>query len=283
MMAKTPPKMNAEADAADTRSFSWRPIAASIDLALSLSRRDVLSRYRGSLLGFTWSFISPLFLLVIYTFIFGVVLKNEWPGSRGGIGGFAVMLFCGLIPFNFFNEALTRGSQSIVSSPNFVKRIAFPTAILPLVTIFSALFHACMSLVILIGMNFLFTGALPLSSLLAPVVILPLVVFAAAANLVCATIGVFVRDVGHLLGILFSMLLFASPIFYPASMFPENLQWIAFVNPIAYGASNLRKILVLGEGLHWGVWGLFMLVSFLALAVANAYHQRLKARFADVL
>lgn len=275
--------MRAEAGGADETRFSWHSLAASLDLAVSLSRRDVLSRYRGSLLGFTWSFISPLFLLVIYTFIFGVVLKNEWPGSKGGIGGFAVMLFCGLIPFNFFNESLTRGSQSIVSSPNFVKRIAFPTAVLPLVTTFSALFHASMSMIILIVMNFVFTGSLPLSTLLVPLVILPLVVFASAANLVCATIGVFIRDVGHLLGILFSMLLFASPIFYPVSMFPENLQWIAFVNPIAYGAANLRKILVLGEGLNWESWAVFMLASFVALAVAYVYHQRLKARFADVL
>lgn len=264
-------------------SSQWRRLVSLFDLTIGLSRRDILSLYRGSLLGFTWSFISPLFLLVIYTFIFGVVLKNKWPGIEGGIGGFAVMLFCGLIPFNFFNEALSRGSKAITNSPNFVKRIAFPTIVLPLVTVLSSLFHACMSLIILMVMNFLFTGALPLSALLVPVVMLPIAIFAFAANLVCATVGVFIRDVSHLLGILFSMLLFASPIFYPATMFPAGLQWLAFLNPIAYGATNLRKTIVLGEGLHWASWSLFMLISLLALALARAYHQRLKARFADVL
>lgn len=160
-----------------------------IELVILLSKRDVMSRYRGSLLGFTWSFISPLFLLLVYTGVFGFVFKQTWPGVSTGISGFAVMLFCGLIPFSFFNEALSRGSQSILATPNFVKRVAFPTNVLPLVTTLSALVHAFISFIILIVMNFIFTHSMPATTWLVPIVMIPIIIIAIGASLVCATVS----------------------------------------------------------------------------------------------
>ena len=254
-----------------------------VDLTFALSKRDVLMRYRGSVLGLAWSFISPLSLLIIYTFVFGAVMKNKWPGAGDSIAGFAIMLFCGLIPFNFINESLSRGSQSIIATPNFVKRIAFPTQILPIVAALSALVHALISLLMLLGIIVFFRHSLPLTSLLAPVVMLPLVIMSIAGGIILATVGVFIRDIGHLLGVVFSMLLFASPIFYPASMFPARLQWLVFINPIAYGASNLRKVMVLGEPINLQSWLAMMVVGGAGLILALAYHRRLRERFSDVL
>jgi lipopolysaccharide transport system permease protein len=240
-------------------------------------------KYRGSILGFLWSFLTPLVLLAIYTAVFGLVFRATWPGGQGGMGEFAVMIFCGLIPFNFYNETLSKASQVIVSSPNYVKRIAFPTEVLPLVMMLSAFVHAVINMLVLLLAAALLLGHLPWTVIFLPLIWLPIVISAAACALLVASVGVFLRDVGHLIGVAFSALLFASPILYPASQIPQRLHFLLFVNPIAFGAANFRKTLVMGQMPQWSSWVAFTCASFLFLVLAAGYFERIRRRFADVI
>jgi lipopolysaccharide transport system permease protein len=255
-----------------------------MDLVLALTKRDVLLKYKGSILGLLWSFITPFFLLAIYTVVFGLIFKAKWGGTgQGGWGEFVVMLFCGMIPFNFYNEAMLKSCYSIASAPNYVKRIAFPTEVLPLVMTLSTLVHAAISCAVLLGAVMFMMHTFHWSFLLLPVIWLPVMISAWACALVVASVGVFIKDLGHVLSLAFNVLLFASPIFYSDAMVPEAFRFTLFINPIAYAASNLRNVCVLGMGLNWTSWGLFMGVSVIGLVVAAAYFQMLRRRFADVL
>jgi lipopolysaccharide transport system permease protein len=253
------------------------------DLVWALSKRDVLLKYRGSLLGTLWPFITPLVLLAIYTVVFGMIMNLSWGTYDMGLGGFAVMLFCGLIPFNFFNEALSRSSQIIVSSPNYVKRVAFPTDALPVVVNISALIHAAISLLILVVVQFLFIGHVAWTAIYLPIVWIPLILSAMACSLLVAAIGVFIRDLPHMLGLIFSALFFLTPIIYPADMVPQVMRFMLYINPIAYAASNTRYCMVLGITPNWTSWGLFTLCSTGGLMLATMYFSYVRKRFADVL
>jgi lipopolysaccharide transport system permease protein len=255
-----------------------------MDLVAALTKRDVLLKYRGSILGFLWSFITPFFLLAIYTAVFGLIFKAKWGGTgQGGWKEFVVMLFCGLIPFNFYQEAIAKSCQSIVSAPNYVKRIAFPTEVLPLVMTLSAFVHAAINCAVLMGFVMILMRSFHWTFLLLPLIWLPVLISAWACALVAASVGVFIRDLGHLISLAFNVLMFVSPIFYSDSMVPARFRFTLFLNPIAYAASNLRKVCVLGVNLNWESWCLFMGVSLAGLLLAAGYFQMLRRRFADVL
>lgn len=255
-----------------------------MDLVVSLTKRDVLLKYRGSILGFLWSFITPFCLLAVYTVVFGLIFKARWGGTgQGGWGEFVVMLFCGLIPFNFYNESILKSCASISSAPNYVKRIAFPTELLPLVMTLSTLVHAMISCVVLLIAAMFLMDSLHGSFLLLPIIWLPVLISAWACALVVASVGVFLRDIAHILALAFNVLMFASPIFYSDAMVPPLLRFTLFINPIAYAASNLRNVCIQGLDMNWYSWGLFMGVSLVAVVLAATYFQMLKRRFADVL
>jgi lipopolysaccharide transport system permease protein len=261
----------------------FKGLANRADLLWALSKRDILQKYRGSMLGLCWSFITPLVLLGIYTVVFGTIIKMSWGPEDTGLGGFAIMLFCGMIPFNFFSEVLTRSSQVIPGSPNYVKRISFPTEILPFMVNISGLVHALISLVILMIAQLLLVGEIAWTAALVVLVWIPVVISALACSLFVAAVGVFVRDLPHFMGLAFSALFFLTPIIYPASRVPEKLRFILFINPIAFAASNIRKLLVYGLTPNWISLLLYTAVSLAALYIAMLYFDNIKRRFADVI
>ncbi len=259
---------------------SWR---GNIRIIGVLTRREVFERYRGSLLGILWSFITPLLLMLIYTLVFSVVFRMQWSLEETGFGYFALMLYCGLIPFNFFSEVISKSSRLFVNSPNYVKKIAFPIEILPCVTAASALVHALISMGILTVGIALLIGKFQWTLLYLPVMWLPFVLCSLALSLFLATIGVFVRDIEHVVGLALSVLFFATPIFYSTARVPPSMHWILFVNPVAYAAANMRKIFVLGLPPTWSSWWALMAVgAALLLAVAGWFHL-IRRRFADVV
>jgi len=145
------------------------------DLIRQFTQREVEGRYRGSFLGLFWSFINPLVMLLIYTFVFGVVFKARWSqGGQSSLGQFALVLFCGLIPFNVFAECMNSAPTMIVGVPNYVKKVVFPLEILPVSVMGSALFHSAISLSILLVANWLIRGNVQWTLVLLPLVALPL-------------------------------------------------------------------------------------------------------------
>ena len=144
-------------------------------ILLQFVRRDILGRYRGSLLGMGWAFVTPILMLGVYTFVFVGVFRARWPGAEDGSGvTFALQLFAGLMVFNLFAEVTAQAPNLILSQPNLVKKVVFPLEILPFVALGSGLFHLMLSLSVLLVGALLVNHGLPWTVLLLPLVLLPL-------------------------------------------------------------------------------------------------------------
>lgn len=253
------------------------------DLVFQLARRDVDSRYRGSYLGALWSFLNPLFMLTIYTFVFSVIFKARWGLQQERRLDFALVLFCGLIVFNTFAECLGRAPSLVVGQPQYVKKVKFPLQILPIVVVLSTLVHTAVSFTVLLLGVWFGQGTMSWTVLWLPLVIVPLLLLCSGCGWFLSALGVFVRDVGHLVGLLVTSLLFLSPIFYPASAVPDWAQPVYAVNPLSIIIKQARRVVIWGQVPEWGpLLGVTAVASLVALA-GYAWFQRTRNGFADVL
>lgn len=255
---------------------------------IPLIRREVAGRYRGSSLGLLWSLITPLFMLGVYTFVFGFVLKTRWSAPSGdGVDHstteFAVVLFAGLMVFQLFSEVITRAPTLILANRNYVKKIVFPIEILPIVALGAALFHVGVSLVVLLLFVFGVFGAIPWTVVLAPVVLLPLVLLMLGLSWFLAAIGVYFRDISQFIAPLMTALMFLSPIFFPRSSMPEWLQDVMFLNPLTVPVEAMRAVVVFGEQPAWMALAVYTVVGGVVMIVGQQFFQLTRRGFADVL
>lgn len=277
--------MKPEAIASKTR-FGLLQLRSNHGLLLpSLIRRDIAARYRGSVLGILWSLLTPLFLLGIYTFVFGGVFRARWPGSGedASIAEFSIILFAGLITYQLFAEVIGRAPSLILSNQTYVTKVVFPLEILVPVALGSALFHYGVSLVVLIGFILLVHGAVPLTAVLLPVVLAPLCLIILGLAWFFASLGTFVRDIGQVLGTIITAMLFLSPIFFPLAALPEWLRpWIA-LNPLTVPVSQTRQVLIFGEWPDPVYFGMYTAVAMLICCLGYLWFQKTRKGFADVL
>lgn len=254
------------------------------DLVRQLVQREVLGRYRGSMLGLAWSLVHPMVLLAVYTFVFSFVFRTRWPGGWGESKlDFALILFCGMIVFNVFAECFTRAPGLIVSQPNFVKKVVFPLEVLPVTAVLGALFHAATSFAVLVVLMLIVRGLPPASILLAPVVLLPFVLLCFGLTWLLSALGVYVRDVGQVVQVLVTALMFLSPLFYPLSILPEAVQPFLLLNPVAYPIEQLRAVVLFGRVPDWSGLGVYSLCGVAALWIGFAVFQRIRGGFTDVI
>lgn len=254
------------------------------DLVLRMAKRDVVGRYKGSFLGLAWSFFTPIIMLAVYTFVFTVVFKAKWGiENEAGQGHFALQLFAGLIVHGLIAEVLTRSPTLILANTNYVKKVVFPLAILPLVPLGSALFHAGVSLTVLLLAQWMITGGIPLTIWMTPLVLLPLVVLAMGIGWLLASLGVFLRDIGQTTALLSTVLLFLSPVFYPLSALPEGLQTFILANPLTFIIEQMRLVLLEGTPPDWLGLLKYLLVALLVAWGGFAWFQKTRKGFADVL
>ena len=249
-----------------------------------LTEREILGRYRGSTLGIAWSFITPLAMLVVYTFVFSQVFKARWGGlEQTGPLVFAINLFAGLIVFNLFSECMSRAPDLVVRNPNYVKKVVFPLEILGAVTVGSACFHAVTSILILIVFELIAFQKIPLTLLWLPLVWLPLLLGSLSCTWLLSAAGVFIRDISQIVGVGLNMLMFMSPIFFPASAMPDRWQPLLELNPLAQVIEQTRRIGV--EGLNpqfeYLIGGI--LLGCISCEIAFRLFQRSQSAFADVL
>ncbi len=264
---------------AATRSI-WR----HRQLIVELTKRDVIGRYRGSFMGLAWSFVHPLVMLVVYTFVFSVVFKARWgTGASESHVDFALVLFVGLIVHGIFAESAQRAPSLVLSNVNYVKKIVFPLEILPVVAVGATLFHASVSLaVLLLGM--LVTGA-PLHPgiVLLPIIMAPLAIAVLGLSWILASLGVFLRDIQQTIGILSTVLMFLSPIFYPASALPASFQGLLALNPLTFVIEQARAVAFLDNPVNWIGWLLYLGCATLVAALGFSWFQRTRRGFADVV
>ncbi len=252
-------------------------------LIVDLAKRDALGKYKGARLGILWPLLTPIFMLTIYTFVFSEIFQARWTSGNASKSEFAIILFAGLIVFNLFAENITRAPGLIIENINFVKKIIFPLQILPCVTLMSSLFHAGVSLLVLLFFQFCITGHLSPTILLLPLVIFPLTLFCLGAAWFLSAIGVFLRDVSQTIGIAVTGLMFLSPIFFPLSSIPSRWQALAKLNPLVLPIEQARNVLVWGVSPDWGAWLNYTAIAALVGWLGFASFQKTRRGFADVL
>jgi len=268
-------------------SSSPKEMFASIwrnrELTSTLVRREVLGRYRGSIMGILWSFFNPVFMLTIYTFVFSVVFKARWSGGGDSKTEFALVLFAGLIVFNLVAECVNKSPGLILSNVNYVKKVIFPLEILPVVSLGGALFHALISLAVWLLAYCIFFGVPHLTILLAPLVIIPLLFFILGISWILAALGVYIRDVSQFVGMAMTVLMFLSPIFYPITAIPEKYRFFIELNPISPAIEQIREVLFWGDVPNLQIWTGYLLVSLVVAFLGFAWFQQTRKGFADVL
>lgn len=268
-------------------SISPREMVASFwrnrSLIMVLIKREVLGRYRGSAMGILWSFFNPMLMLGVYTFVFSVVFKARWNAESTSKGEFALVLFAGLIIFNVFAECVTRAPGLIVSNANYVKKVVFPLEVLPWANAGAALFHGAISLVVWTIFYCIGWGVPHASALWLPVVILPLLLFAIGLSWLLASLGVYLRDVAQVIGLLTTILMFLSPIFYPSSALPEEFQHLLLLNPLTPAVEQARSVLIWGHAPDWSLVAGSFVIGLLVAWLGFVWFQKTRKGFADVL
>ena len=245
--------------------------------------REVLGRYRGSVIGLLWSFFNPVFMLAVYTFVFSEVFKSRWSGGGESKTEFALVLFAGLIVFNLFVECINRAPGLILGNVNYVKKVVFPLEILPFVGLLAAIFHSVISLGVWLLAYMVLFGMPHLTALYLPFVLLPLVLLIMGLGWVLASLGVYLRDVGQFIGILTTVLMFLSPVFYPATALPEAYRHLLYLNPLTPVIEQTRAVLYFGVVPDFGLLGLHWLATAAIAWLGFAWFQKTRKGFADVL
>jgi lipopolysaccharide transport system permease protein len=252
-------------------------------LVTQLAKREIAARYRGSMLGILWSLLNPLVLLATYTFVFGTVLKLRWTAGTETTPEFAAIVFCGMIVHGFFAECVGRAPGLVLSNANYVKRVVFPLATLVWPTVIAALFQMAVSFAVLVA--FLAFGAAQLHAtlLLAPIVIAPLVLVTLGVCWFVSAIGVYLRDIGQTVGLIITLLMFVSPIFYPLSAVPEAYRSLVKANFLTFIIEQFRAVVIAGALPDWGGLAIYAVAGVVVAWAGLYWFDRSRKGFADVM
>jgi lipopolysaccharide transport system permease protein len=249
-----------------------------------MTARDIRARYQGLQLGMLWSLLTPLAMLLAYTFVFHFVLKARWGISAEETAlEFALTLFAGLLVFNIFAECVTRAPSLILAHANFVKKVVFPLEILPVNALAATLFYTLVSLLI-VGLAWAVLVRTPGAwALLLPVLLAPYLCFVLGLSWVLASLGTFLRDLGPTIGLLTQLLIFLTPVFYPLHIVPEPWRQIMQLNPLAIYVENTRRLLLWNLPPTWTSLGLTAAGSLLVMLAGYVFFMKSKKAFGDVV
>jgi len=223
-------------------------------------------------------------MLGIYTFVFGSVLKSRWSTNGNEEQHvFALVLFAGLLVFNIFSECVTRAPSLVISNATYVKKILFPLEILPWVNLFSVLFHAAISLAIFCVAILITTHHIPWTIFFLPFILLPLIFFCLGLSWLLASLGAYVRDIGQIMGVITSMLLFISAVFFPSSALPEKYRDLFSLNPLVVIIEASRDVMINEVVPPLGKLTVLYFVSLILSYLCFIWFQKSRRGFADVI
>jgi lipopolysaccharide transport system permease protein len=246
-------------------------------------KREILGRYKGSVLGVFWSFVNPLIMLAVYTFVFSFVFNARWSVESESRAEFALALFIGLMVHSLFAECINRAPGLIIGNVNYVKKVVFPLEILPWVTMGSTLFHFMISLVVWAGLFLFVNHSLHWTIVYLPLVILPLILFTMGVTWFLSSLGVYLRDVGQLTGVVTTVMLFLAPVFYPLSVLPEQYHVYIYANPLTLIIEQARAVLMWGQVPDLKALAVALSVSILVAWLGYTWFEKTRRGFADVL
>ncbi|MBS1999769.1 MAG: ABC transporter permease [Cyanobacteria bacterium SZAS LIN-2] len=247
-----------------------------------MAKRDSLGKYKGSLLGVLWPMINPVGHLILYTFLFCIILKVKL-GGDGSTSNFALYLMAGLLPWGAFSEAVSRSSVCILEHPNYVKRVVFPLQVLPVITVLSTLVTEAMAFVILIAGVALFTHQIHATLLYLPLVCLSQLLLTTGLCWFLASLGVYIRDIRHMMALMLAAWMYATPIVYPATSLPANFQFLLWLNPMAGIVLDYRRVVLEGVAPNWQHYGTYTAVALVAFFLGFKFFEKTKKSFADVM
>lgn len=267
--------------------YPFRDVVVNAQLISTLVKRDFSSRYRASTVGLLWSFLQPAFMIAIYTITFSLIMGLRF-GKDGTPTSFVLYLFCGMLPWLAFSETLTRSSTVVLENSNFVKKLVFPTQILPINVALSALITEGIGILILIAATLIFTGSVHGTIALLPLVLIPQILLTLGLAWLLASLTVFIRDIANVLGMILMAWMFLTPIFYPENIvsqapLPQFLKNLFMINPMYTLVSNYRRIFLEGRMVDVRALALLTGVSLLVFWAGYGWFYRTRKSFADVL
>ena len=267
------------------RRVVWRPLRElprRYDLILSLTRRELAARYRGSFLGFAWSVATPAMMIAIYTFIFAGIFGARF-GSSGSKWSYALYLFCGLLPWTAFQESAQSSANTIVAHANLVKKVIFPLETLPVAHALAAIGNQLCGTVALLLATLLIQHGRPTTWLFLPLLLLPQLAFMLGVAWFVAALGVYVRDTAQALGLILTAWMYLTPIIYPASVVPPQYGRLIALNPFSGLIESYRRALLEGRAPDWTGLGYFTAFAALVFFFGYWWFARTRRGFADVV
>jgi lipopolysaccharide transport system permease protein len=264
----------------------WQPVMALINehsgLIRSMVRRDLTNRYKGSVMGLAWAFITPAVQIVIFTVIFQGIFNAKF-GEQGGYLNYGLHLFCGLLPWIAFSDGIQRSTISLIENVNLVKRVVFPIEALPVNVALSALVNQLIGTIILIVAALILEHTVRPTILLVPLLLAPQLLATIGLGWLMASLGVFIRDMPQFNQLAITTWMYLTPIFYPENMIPERFAWAVYLNPMALLIRSYRRILLEGRMPDWRGLMITLVFALICFIFGYWWFERTKKAFADVL
>jgi len=245
-------------------------------------KRDLRARYVGSFMGLFWSVIHPIVLLVSYTFVFQYVFQIR-PRPDTGTTSFPLFLFCGILPWLYFQDALQRSSTIIIDNTNLVTKTLFPSEILPLVALLSGFINHLIGFAILLCIILFTLGKVSLFILFIPLYLLFLMLFTLGLSWFAAGLNVFVRDVSQVITVILTFWFWFTPIFYSIDMFPKDLLFLVRINPMAQVVIGYRDCLLRMRMPDMSILAILAAISLVVFVAGGLFFRKTKREFADIL
>jgi len=276
--------VNPHAARAATPQALIRSLWNNRSLIITLVRRDIEGRYRGSLFGILWSFLTPAAMVTVFTFVFGEIFQAKWANAQSASHfDFAAALFSGLLVYNFFAECMSRAPSVITTNPNYVKKIIFPLENLSVVVVLAALFHFVIAFAVVLLLIAVSNWQMTWTVLLTPAILTPLVLFTLGLNWLVSALGVYLRDIGQIISPVLTALMFLSPIFYPLTSVSPKFLWLYKINPLTDTIEQLRGALLHHQLPNPIDFGISLAMGLLVAWAGFAFFQKIRKGFSDVI
>jgi lipopolysaccharide transport system permease protein len=263
----------------------WQPLwqlPSRAELIFSFAKRELLARYKGSALDIAWAVLTPVVMIAIFTFIFAGIFGARF-GANDSHWDYALYLFCGLLPWTMFQEAIQQSANTIVAHSNLVKRVVFPLEALPAAQVFAALGTQLFATVALLIATLIIRQRLEVTGLWLPVVLIPQLLFALGSAWLIASLGVFLRDITQGITLLLMAWMYLTPIIYPESIVPERFRTFINLNPFTSLIRSYRRIFLDGAAPDWRGLAYFTVIALVIFIFGYWWFARTRKSFADVV
>jgi homopolymeric O-antigen transport system permease protein len=246
------------------------------ELLWNMTVRHLRGQYKQSILGYAWALVMPLSQMLIMTFVFSTIIRIETPGVP-----YALFLFVGLLPWNFFSSSLSAGTDSVVGASSLVTKVYFPREILPASAIFTKVFDLIFASIILVALM-VYYGHTPTETVLwVPLLFLIQFLFTLGLTLPLAALNLFFHDVRYLVGVALTLWFYLTPILYPIDIVPAKYQWLFDLNPMSLFINAYRRVLLQGESPDFGKMFLGLGISLVTLLIGYYLFKKMEPGFAD--